>query len=192
MTDAFFNKEIILENDRVKLIPFDGSYKDQLKQIIFDEDIHFTVACKTDNDVDQYIEETLDQRRLKKAYPFLIIDKNTNKVAGATRYGNIQFNNKRLEIGWTWYGKLYRGTGLNSACKYELLTYAFEEMNFRRVQFSADIANIRSQKAIKKLGATQEGIFRANYIDASGLSRDDVYFSIIHTEWAEIKETRFK
>ncbi|MFJ7732818.1 GNAT family N-acetyltransferase [Lysinibacillus sp. NPDC097231] len=64
----------------------------------------------------------------------------------------------------------------------ELLKYAFEVMNFRRVQFSADIENTRSQNAIKKLGATEEGIFRANYIDSSGLSRDDVYFSIIYTE----------
>ncbi|MFF2590657.1 GNAT family N-acetyltransferase, partial [Peribacillus butanolivorans] len=67
-----------------------------------------------------------------------------------------------------------------------------EIMDFRRVQFSADIRNIRSQKAIKKLGATKEGVFRANYMDTSGVSRDDVYFSIIHSEWNDIKRNVFK
>lgn len=192
MKGKFYEQQIILENNRVKLVPFEEAYKDQLKQIIYDEDLYFSVECKNDEDLKKYIDDTVRQRRLDNSYPFLVIDKRTNKIAGSTRYGHIQFDNKRLEIGWTWYGKHFRGTGLNMACKYELLKYAFEVMNFRRVQFSADIENTRSQNAIKKLGATQEGIFRANYIDSSGVSRDDVYFSIIYTEWNEIKKSVFK
>lgn len=192
MKNEFYKKQILLENHRVKLVPFEEVYKEKLKRIIYDEDLHFSVECKNDEDFQKYIYETIDQRKSGNSYPFLVIDKRTNEIAGSTRYGHIQFNNKRLEIGWTWYGKQFRGTGLNKACKYELLKYVFEIMNFRRVQLSADIENIRSQKAIKKLGATQEGIFRANYIDSSGISRDDVYFSIIHTEWNEIKKSVFK
>jgi RimJ/RimL family protein N-acetyltransferase len=81
---------------------------------------------------------------------------------------------------------------LNKACKYELLRYVCEKMNFRKVQFSVDVDNIRSQKAGVKLGATQEGVFRSNYIDASGNSRDDVYFSMISSEWEAIKLSHFK
>jgi RimJ/RimL family protein N-acetyltransferase len=68
---------------------------------------------------------------------------------------------------------------LNKACKFELLKYVFENLGFRRVQVSVDVENIRSQKAVIKLGAKQEGVFRSNYIDASGNSRDDMYFSMI-------------
>ncbi len=191
MNEEFFKREIRLENDRVKLVPFDVKYKEDLHRIIFDEEIYYTIECRNEDDFENYIVETCRQRELGNSYPFIIIDKRTNEVAGSTRYGHIQFGNKRLEIGWTWYGKAFRGTGLNRACKYELLKYAFEEMHFRRVQFSADVRNLRSQKAILKLGATQEGVFRANYIDTSGASRDDVYFSIIYSEWEDIKKRVF-
>jgi RimJ/RimL family protein N-acetyltransferase len=192
VVNEFYNNQIILENHLVKLIPFEEKYKKQLKNIIYDEELYYTIECKNDAELDKYIDETVNQRMLGNSYPFLVIDKRTNEIAGSTRFGNVQFNNKRLEIGWTWYGKPYRGTGLNKACKFELLKYAFEIMDFRRVQFSADIRNSRSQKAIKKLGATKEGVFRANYMDTSGVSRDDVYFSIIHTEWNDIKRNMFK
>ncbi|WP_078380727.1 GNAT family N-acetyltransferase [Sutcliffiella halmapala] len=190
--NEFYNSQVILENERVKLIPFEGDFREQIKDIIFDEEVYYTVECKNEEELQTYIDETVNQRMIGNAYPFLIIDKLTNKVAGSTRFGNIQFNNKRLEIGWTWYGKPYRGSGLNKACKFELLKYAFEVLDFRRVQFSADVRNLRSQKAIKKLGATKEGVFRANYIDTSGVSRDDVYFSIIQEEWDDIKRNMFK
>jgi RimJ/RimL family protein N-acetyltransferase len=192
VVNEFYNNQIILENHLVKLIPFEEKYKKELKNIIYDEEVYYTIECKNDAELDKYIDETVNQRMLGNSYPFLVIDKRTNEIAGSTRFGNVQFNNKRLEIGWTWYGKPYRGTGLNKACKFELLKYAFEIMDFRRVQFSADIRNIRSQKAIKKLGATKEGVFRANYMDTSGVSKDDVYFSIIHTEWNDIKRNVFK
>jgi RimJ/RimL family protein N-acetyltransferase len=186
-----FTSELILENSRVKLVPFSEKYEADLRKIIFDEALSFSVNCKTDADLKRYIKNTLDQKNQFMTYPFIIIDKQTNEVAGSTRYGHLFFDNKRLEIGWTWYGRKFRGTGLNKACKFELLNYAFETMDFRRVQLSADVDNIRSQKAIAKLGATREGVFRANYINASGESRDDVYFSIVQTEWAALKCTVF-
>jgi RimJ/RimL family protein N-acetyltransferase len=185
-------EEIILENCRVRLVPFSEEYETELRKIIFDEELSFSVNCKSDADVRAYMERTIRQKNDLAAYPFIVIDKQTNEIAGSTRYGHISIDNKRLEIGWTWYGRKFRGTGLNKACKYELLNFAFDSMQFRRVQLSADIDNIRSQKAILKLGATREGIFRQNYINALGESHDDVYFSIVSTEWAQIKSTVFK
>ncbi len=188
---TFYTSDIILENDRVRLAPFSMEFEENLREIIYDDGLTFVVNCKNDEDVYNYMQRTLEKRDLKLAYPFIIIDKLTGEVAGSTRFGHIQFGNKRLEIGWTWYGHKFRGTGLNHACKYELLRYAFEMMQFRRVQLSADVDNIRSQKAILKLGAIQEGVFRSNYMNSLGESRDDVYFSIIHKDWNEVKNTVF-
>jgi RimJ/RimL family protein N-acetyltransferase len=192
MENNLFKQEIILENSRAKLVPFSRKYTGELAKIILDEELFFAVNCKTVEEVNQYMERTLRRRAENVTYPFIIIDKNTNQVAGSTSFGHIELDNKRLEIGWTWYGRPFRGTGLNKACKYELLKYAFESMEFRRVQFSADIDNIRSQKAILKLGATREGLFRSNYINSLGDSRDDVYYSMIYSEWDEIKQSVFK
>lgn len=186
-----FKEEIVLENNRVKLVPFSKKYEGELRKIIIDEDISFTVNCKTTEDVSRYVEKMLVKRQENVLYPFIILDKLTHEVAGSTSFGHIHPDNKRLEIGWTWYGRAFRGTGLNKACKFELLKFAFEQMRFRRVQLSADIDNIRSQKAILKLGTTREGLFRSNYINALGESRDDVYFSMVHTEWEAIKVTNF-
>jgi RimJ/RimL family protein N-acetyltransferase len=184
-----FKEEIVLENHRVKLVPFSKKYEGELRKIIIDEDISFTVNWRNNADVSQYVERMLVKRRENVLYPFIIIDKLKHEVAGSTSFGHIHPDNKRLEIGWTWYGQPFRGTGLNKACKFEMLKFAFEEMQFRRVQLSADIDNIRSQKAIHKLGATREGIFRSNYINDRGESRDDVYFSMIYSEWDSIKQS---
>ncbi|QGQ96713.1 N-acetyltransferase [Paenibacillus psychroresistens] len=186
-----FKEEVVLENNRVKLVPFSKKYEGELRKIIIDEDILFTVNCKTTEDVTHYVEKMLVKRHENVLYPFIIIDKLTHVVAGSTSFGHIHPDNKRLEIGWTWYGRSFRGSGLNKACKFELLKFAFEQMLFRRVQLSADIDNIRSQKAILKLGATREGLFRSNYINELGESRDDVYFSMVHTEWEAIKANNF-
>ncbi|RXZ79504.1 N-acetyltransferase [Paenibacillaceae bacterium] len=189
----FFQQDIVLENDYVKVVPFDSSYEDGLRKVMYDEEIaRFTgYHIRNEMDLQQYIASACSGREEKAFYPFIVIDKASGEVAGSTRYGNIYFHNKRLEIGWTWYGKAFRGTGLNKAVKLALLQYAFEEMKFNRVQFSVDIDNIRSQKAVLKLGAKQEGIFRCNYLNADGECRDDIYYSIIHTEWPKLKSEVF-
>lgn len=191
--NAFFQKNIVLENQRVRLVPFTQEYREALKEIAFVESIwsYMGLSIRTAEEFDQYMNSTVNERKDSKSYPFIIIDKISNRVAGSTRLGNINFHNKRVEIGWTWYGIEFQGTGLNQACKYVLLKYIFEQMKFNRVQFSADRENIRSQRAILKLGAKQEGIFRNNYIDAYGNKRDDIYYSIISDEWLDIKANEF-
>ncbi|WP_245585900.1 GNAT family N-acetyltransferase [Paenibacillus pinihumi] len=190
----FFQRDIVLENHIVKLVPFHGKYKEGLRKIIFDKEItKFTEDHILDDyALEHYIARTLADQVEKISYPFIVIDKATGEVAGSTRYGNLAFFSKRLEIGWTWYGAPYRGTDINKAAKFELLKFAFEVMGFHRVQFSVDVENIRSQRAVLKLGAKQEGVFRNNYLNARGESRDDVYYSIIHTEWPELKRTIFR
>lgn len=193
MNTELLKSQIELENERVLLIPFESFRNQELRNIIFEDQLWKFMGqfIRTDLDFEAYINTTLEAKANEICYPFLIIDKKTGEVAGSTRYGYLNYASEKCEIGWTWLGTEYQGTGLNKVCKYELLKFGFESIGFRRIQFSADQENIRSQKAIEKLGASKEGIFRNNYIDASGQSRNDVYYSIIKDDWNNIKHERF-
>ncbi|HSD07933.1 GNAT family protein [Flavobacterium sp.] len=193
MNSQILQSEIILENEKVLLIPFESERNIELKAIIFDDEIweYMGMYIRNEIDFENYIESTLKQKEAGICYPFLIIDKATNKVAGSTRYGYLNHASQKCEIGWTWYGKEFQGTGLNKACKYELLNFGFETIQFKRIQFSADFENKKSQRAIEKLGAVKEGLFRNNYIDSEGKSKDDVYFSIISEDWKVTKRDFF-
>lgn len=184
---------IQLQNHRVLLLPFTHPRNEELKDIIFKNEIwnHMGMKMQTETDYKNYVANTISDKNKGNCHPFLIIDKATDQVAGSTRYGYLNEASEKCEIGWTWYGTGFQGTGLNKACKYELLKFGFEDIGFRRIQFSADQENIRSQRAIEKLGATKEGIFRNNYIDADGRSRNDVYYSIIQEEWQIVKNRVF-
>lgn len=193
MNVNLLHTDIQLENERVLLLPFNHNRYHELKEIIFKDDIweYMGMHMKTENDFNNYVATTLKDKQNGISYPFLIIDKKTNQIAGSTRYGYINSRSEKCEIGWTWYGKEFQGTGLNKACKFELLKFGFENIGFRRIQFSVDEENKRSQKAVEKLGATKEGIFRNNYIAPNGSSRNDVYYSIIKENWKAIKVERF-
>lgn len=193
MDSTILQSEIILENEKVLLIPFESRRNIELKEIIFDDGIwkYMGMYVRDEKDFENYIQNTLEQKTAGICYPFLIIDKATNRVAGSTRYGYLNHTSQKCEIGWTWYGEKFQRTGLNKACKFELLNFGFETIQFRRIQFSADLENRKSQRAIEKLGATKEGLFRNNYIDSEGKSKDDVYYSIISVEWQAVKTNYF-
>ncbi|MDP1724194.1 MAG: GNAT family protein [Alphaproteobacteria bacterium] len=134
-----------------------------------------------------YVLKALDEQLQGFALPFVIIDQVSNQVIGCTRYVDIVMSHKRLEIGSTWLTSMYQRTKANTEAKLLLLTYAFEKMDVIRVIFKTDALNEKSRKAILRIGAVEEGIFRKHLITASGRVRDSVYFSIIDTEWPMIK-----
>ena len=193
MKIKILKSDIQLENDRVLLVPFDNVRNEELKDIIFDKEIWKFMGMRVHNEqgLKNYIAKTIKDKNNRLCYPFLIIDKETNKVAGCTRYGNVDAANKKCEIGWTWLGVEFQGTGLNKACKHELLNFGFETVGFKRIQFCTDKENLRSQKAIENLGAQKEGVFRNNNIAPSGESRTDIYYSILKEEWNAIKDDVF-
>jgi N-acetyltransferase len=119
--------------------------------------------------------------------PFAVIFLKSGRAVGATRYLNISPQHRHLEIGGTWYGVQYQGTAVNSEAKYLLLQHAFENLGCVRVQLKTDARNLRSQRAIERLGATREGILRQDTITPDGYLRDSVYFSILDSEWPEVK-----
>lgn len=190
----FFDGKIILENERAKLMPLKDEDLHELGKVAYEPSIWELQLSniKEENDLKEYIDIALNERSAKTSYPFLIFDKYSNSVAGSTRYLNISFPHKRLEIGSTWVHPQYHGTGLNKACKFLLLQFAFETLQFNRVELKTDVLNQQSQKAIRKIGAKEEGIFRSHSITSGGRIRDSIFFSIIKDEWPQIKDAVFK
>lgn len=194
MSTMNFDQVPLLENHRVLLRPFQESDKAALREITLDEEIWRYMISRISNEaeLDAWIQTATNAYQLGTRYTFMIVDKATGQLAGSTSYGNISVPDKRLEIGWTWLSKSYRGTGLNRHCKYLLLRYAFEVLKMERVELKGDTRNMRSRKAMLKIGATEEGILRSHTLMHDGHRRDTVYYSILRPEWEQIKNTIFK
>lgn len=142
---------------------------------------------QTEADMRNWILDILSRAENGTDLPFVAIHLASGRVAGATRYLNIMPKDRGLEIGGTWYGLDFQRTPVNTECKYLLLTHAFETLKCIRVQLKTDKRNERSQKAIERLGAKKEGILRNHMILPDGRYRDSVFYSILDTEWADVK-----
>lgn len=129
----------------------------------------------------------LTEKEKGTQFPFVIYHKQENKIIGSTRLMNIEAKHRKLEIGWTWLHPDYWATAINLECKLLLLTFCFEELKTIRVQLKTDENNIRSRKAIQKIGGKYEGVLRHDWIRDNGTIRNSAYFSIINTEWEHTK-----
>ena len=118
----------------------------------------------------------------------MIIDQGSGDLIGSTRYANIVSAHRRLEIGWTWVIASHQRTAANTEAKFLLLRHAFESLGAMRVEFKTDALNDKSRRAILRIGATEEGIFRRHVQMDTGRVRDSVYFSIIDSEWEMVKK----
>ena len=139
-------------------------------------------------DMRNWVRDILSRAQNGTDLPFVAIHLASGKVAGATRYLNIMPKDRGLEIGGTWYGTDYQRTPVNTECKYLLLTHAFERLGCIRVQLKTDLRNVRSQNAIERIGAKREGILRNHMVLPSGQFRDSVFYSILDSEWPEVKK----
>ncbi len=142
---------------------------------------------ETREDMRAYIETALRLRAEGAALPFAVIDRASGRAIGSSRYAAIDRSNRRLEIGWTWYAPSWQRTAVNTETKYLMLRHAFETLGCLRVEFKTDSLNERSRKALLRIGATEEGVFRHHMIMPGGRIRDSVYFSIIDDEWPAVK-----
>jgi RimJ/RimL family protein N-acetyltransferase len=140
------------------------------------------------NTMESWVKMLLDLQKEGTDLPFAVILVSSGRAVGATRYLEIRPVHRGLEIGGTWYGTAYQRTVVNTESKYLLLKHAFEQLGCVRVQFKTDLRNLRSQKAIERLGAVKEGVLRQHMITPSGYVRDSVYYSILDHEWAIIKK----
>lgn len=134
-------------------------------------------------DLQDYMRAALVGRAAGKEFPFIIYNKNLQQYAGSTRFYDIQFQQHSLQIGYTWIGKAHWGSLVNKSCKYLLLAYAFEQLHMERVEFRADVRNMRSRKAMASIGCVEEGILRSHMTLTDGTRRSSVVLSILKSEW---------
>jgi RimJ/RimL family protein N-acetyltransferase len=185
-----FSKNLVLENERVKLFPIElAHFENLIPAATADEKLtqYSPFSIATPENLKQFIQNCLVDRRNEIRYAFAIFDKQTQQLAGSTSFGNISNKDQRLEIGWTWLGPDFQKTGLNVHCKYLLLKFAFEELGFERVEFRTDERNLKSRTAIEKIGGTFEGVLRSHTLMLDGFRRSTVYYSILKEEWPKVK-----
>jgi RimJ/RimL family protein N-acetyltransferase len=144
-------------------------------------------AVRTPEEMRAYIETGLEVQAAETALPFATIERATGRAIGSTRFANIDRANRHVEIGWTWLGKNWQRTAANTEAKYLMLRHAFETWGCLRVEFKTDSLNVRSRAALLRIGAREEGIFRNHVITWTGRIRHSVYYSIIDSEWANVK-----
>ena len=180
---------VILEGERVRLLPLENAHFPALIAIAKDEKIweHISINGTDSDRLTQHLKSALLKRGTSEQYPFTVIDRKTNTIIGCTLFHNIFPEHRKLEIGWTWYDPAYWRTGYNRECKLLLLTYCFETLNAVRVQLQTDENNLRSRTAILGIGATFEGMLRKERIRANGATRNTVMYSIIDDEWGRVK-----
>jgi RimJ/RimL family protein N-acetyltransferase len=183
-----FNKEVnyTLEDSNVLLRPLQLTDVPNLLAISVNEPETWDYSSKSaagEEALKLYIEDALAARNAGTEYPFIVFDKTTNAYAGSTRFYDIQVKNDALQLGYTWYGKNFRGTGLNKHCKFLLLQFAFETLSAERVEFRADNRNQRSIAAMKSIGCTVEGVIRNHMPLTDGTRRDSIILSILKDEW---------
>lgn len=179
-------KEYQLEDDCVLLRPL--MVEDCSNLLLFSEQEpelwkYSLVKVAGKENLENYIRMAIAARNAGKEYPFIVFDKRTQEYAGSTRFYDIQLSHKSLQLGYTWYGKKFHGTGLNKHCKYLMLQFAFEQIGMERVEFRADHTNARSIAAMKSIGCIEEGVLRSNTLKPDGSRRDSIVLSILRNEW---------
>ena len=179
------NLKLTFENDRVKLLPLSLENYEELSHITMQPGLVRYSPGDLENPQGfmEYVIAALEARERGLAIPFIIYDKKVKAYAGSTRYMHIDWKNRVLHIGATWIGQEFQGTGLNSAMKALMLTYAFEDMDFEKVEFRIDERNIASRKAVEKLGAKLEGILRKNVYLDDGYKRNTCCYGLLREEW---------
>ncbi len=184
-------KPVVLQGKYVRLEPMTEEHVPGLAEVGAGQTFWDFMLYGNINTVDDMHDWVLDiLARAKKGtdLPFVVIHLASGRVAGATRYLNIVPKDRGLEIGGTWYGPEFQRTPVNTECKYLLLQHAFETLDCIRVQLKTDLRNERSQQAIERLGAVREGVLRNHMILPDGRYRDSVFYSILDTEWPEVKK----
>ncbi|MBS1529874.1 MAG: GNAT family N-acetyltransferase [Bacteroidetes bacterium] len=178
--------DYILEDDRVLLRPLQESDIEYLVPYAINEQDTWKysgISAHGEERMRAYVQAALNGRKKGDQYPFIVFDKATGEYAGSTRFYDIQPVNQMLQLGYTWYGEKFRGSGLNKHCKFLLLQFAFEELDMYRVEFRADARNERSIAAMKSIGCTVEGILRSNMWLEQGGRRNSIVLSILKEEW---------
>ena len=182
---------ITLNGQLVQLITLNKDHFSELEALAADKRIwqHYVYDGTDTTRFRAVLKSALDQMLNGTQVPFVIYHKLAKKIIGSTRFMDIQSLHRKLEIGSTWLHPDYWGTEVNLECKLLMLTYCFENAGASRVQLKTDENNIRSRKAIEKVGGKFEGVLRHDMLRDNGTKRNSAYYSIIDDEWKDLKVT---
>ena len=174
-------KDLVLQSERIQLRPLEQEDLPALLELTQDPALwtYFTHDLSTIAGLEAWAAGHFAGDR----FQFVVIDKHSGKVLGSTGFGNYFPRDQRIEIGWTWLGKAFQGTGINAQMKSLMLQHAFEELEMLRVEFKTDVLNLPARQALLRLGATEEGILRSHTLMTQGRRRDTIYYSFLRGEW---------
>jgi RimJ/RimL family protein N-acetyltransferase len=180
---------VTLAGAHVRLEPLARGHVPGLQQAARDGELWklWYTSVPSPDEATAYVDKALELQAKGLALPFAVLD-GAGEVVGSTRFGNVDADNRRVEIGWTWYAKRVQRTALNTEAKLLLLTHAFEALQCAAVEFRTSWFNHASRTAIARLGAKQDGVLRNHMRSPDGLHRDTVVFSIIAPEWPMVRK----
>ena len=181
---------VVLDGRRVRMEPLSiGMHWDGLLAIGTDPDLwKWTLnVCERPESLRAYLDRALEEQAQGRSLPFATRDLVSGRIAGCTRFGNIDLPNRKVEIGWTWVGRPFRRSHVNTEAKYLMLRHAFETVGCVRVELKTNVLNRRSRDAMLRIGCREEGTLRKVALSDRGVWRDTVYFSILDDEWPAVK-----
>ena len=182
-------KPVTLHSKTVQLEPLSIDHVSDLIDAVKDGNLynHWYTSIPQPKNMKMEIERRLKLQDMGTMLPFAVISLKTEKAVGMTTYMNVEKENKRVEIGSTWYAKSVQRTSLNTECKLMLLEHAFENLACICVEFRTHFMNHQSRRGIERLGAKLDGILRSNAIQKNGTIRDTAVYTIISSEWSSVK-----
>ncbi len=187
-------QDLILETKRVLLRPVEeNDYDAFLNLAKQDEEMwqYFSLNLADEAQLKRWMDMAFSDKNAETRRPFTIIEKETGLIAGSSSMGNISYYDLRFEIGWSWLGKNFRSTGLNKQAKFSMLRYAFDELNFERVEFKTDVLNARARQGLRNVGGIEEGILRSHTKMWNNRRRTSIYYSVLKDEWPLLVQTIF-
>jgi RimJ/RimL family protein N-acetyltransferase len=184
-------QDLVLETSRVILRPLAENDLEPFHALTQEKEMwnYFTLDLSDRSQLRKWIDIAFADKAADTRRPFTIIDKSNGEIAGSMSLMNISRHDLRLEIGGSWLGKKFRSTGVNLHSKYSMIRYAFEELEFERVEFKTDVLNERARKGLKNIGGTEEGVLRSHMTMWNNRRRSSIYYSILKNEWPGIKQS---
>jgi len=187
-------KDLSLETSKVLMRPIEEADFETFHALAQDDDTwqYFTLNLADRSGLQQWMHMAFSERAANTRRPFTIIDKASGEVAGSMSLGNISHHDLRLEIGWSWLGKKFKGTGINFHSKFAMMRFAFENLQFERVEFKTDVLNERARAGLRKIGGVEEGVLRSHMTMWNNRRRSSVYYSVLKSEWPVLRSGIFK
>ena len=181
---------ITLEGRFVRLEPLSEAHFEGLIEVGVDATLwRWTLsAIATADELRSYLNAALAAATAGREVPFATVERASGRPIGSTRYLSIDDQHRRLEIGYTWVASAWQRSAVNTEAKLLMLRHAFERLGARRVEFKTDSLNEQSRRALRGIGATEEGTLRNHMISQGGRARHSVYFSVIADEWPRVRD----